>query len=89
MYQPFALKLLKHLDMKTSENFVRSNDKYFVSNFRHTRKYLETYLPWAIRNGQNAKFLMAVYWEEHWEDDLETLRQELNIEPPPIIASKS
>uniref|UniRef100_A0A8W8L9Q8 Uncharacterized protein n=1 Tax=Magallana gigas TaxID=29159 RepID=A0A8W8L9Q8_MAGGI len=56
---------------------------------RHTKKYLETYLPWAIRNGQNAKFLMAVYWEEHWEDDLETLRQELNIEPPPIIASKS
>lgn len=56
---------------------------------KHTRKYLETYLPWAIRNGQNAKFLMAVYWEEHWEDDLETLRQELNIEPPPIIASKS
>lgn len=76
--------------MKNLDHFLQGlNDKFFVSNFRHTKKYLETYLPWAIRNGQNAKFLMAVYWEEHWEDDLETLRQELNIEPPPIIASKS
>lgn len=56
---------------------------------KHTKKYLDTYLPWAIRNGQNAKFLMAVYWEEHWEDNLEEFRQQLNIEPPPITATNN
>lgn len=41
-------------------------------------------MPWAIRNGQNAKMLMCVYFEKHWERDLEELRDELNIEPPPV-----
>ncbi|KAK3088177.1 hypothetical protein FSP39_015709 [Pinctada imbricata] len=50
---------------------------------RHSQKYVSTYLPWAIRNGRNARFLMAVYWEKHWEDDLHQLRKNLNIEPLP------
>lgn len=51
----------------------------------HRQKYLSTYLPWAIRNGRNGKMLMCVYFEKHWERDLQELRDELNIEPPPEI----
>ncbi|XP_060073523.1 ubiquinone biosynthesis protein COQ4 homolog, mitochondrial-like [Ylistrum balloti] len=51
----------------------------------HQKLYLETYLSWAIRTGRNAKFLMAVYWEKEWEKDLDQLRTELNIEPPPVL----
>ncbi|KAL5013094.1 hypothetical protein ScPMuIL_011645 [Solemya velum] len=51
---------------------------------KDTSKYLRTYLPWAIRNGRQAKFLMGVYYEKHWEQDLDELRRDLNIEPPPI-----
>ncbi|XP_069119399.1 ubiquinone biosynthesis protein COQ4 homolog, mitochondrial-like isoform X2 [Argopecten irradians] len=51
----------------------------------HQKRHLETYLPWAIRTGRDAKFLMAVYWEKEWEKDLDQLRTELNIEPPPVL----
>ncbi|CAG2204964.1 COQ4 [Mytilus edulis] len=49
------------------------------------QQYLSTYLPWAIRCGTNSKFLMAVYWEKHWEQNLTDLRNELNIEPAPVL----
>ncbi|XP_063409180.1 ubiquinone biosynthesis protein COQ4 homolog, mitochondrial-like [Mytilus trossulus] len=49
------------------------------------QQYLSTYLPWAIRCGTNSKFLMAVYWEKHWEQNLTDLRKELNIEPAPVL----
>lgn len=50
---------------------------------KHMQKYLETYWSWAIKTGWNAKFLMAVYFEKHWERNLQELRDELNIPPPP------
>jgi len=39
--------------------------------------------PWAIKVGQDAKFLQNVYYEERWEQDIDDLREELRIEPPP------
>jgi len=39
--------------------------------------------PWAISVGQNSKFLLRVYFEKRWEQDIEDLRYELNIEPKP------
>ncbi|XP_050389541.1 ubiquinone biosynthesis protein COQ4 homolog, mitochondrial [Patella vulgata] len=55
----------------------------------HRQKYFTTYLPWAIKCGSSAKFLMAVYYEKHWEQDLQEFRRELNIiEPPPGIGRK-
>lgn len=45
--------------------------------------YLKTHLPWAIRVGINSKFLMNVYYEQRWEQDIDELRAELNIETPP------
>ncbi|KAL3871969.1 hypothetical protein ACJMK2_039941 [Sinanodonta woodiana] len=51
----------------------------------HRQRYVSTYLPWAIRCASNTKFLMAVYFEKHWEDDLIELRKELNIEPAPVF----
>lgn len=47
------------------------------------------YVPWAIRNARKglngAADLLCVYWEDHMERDLEELRAELGIEPPPTI----
>lgn len=47
--------------------------------FRQRLLYTSKYLPWAIKNGRNAKPLMSVYWEEHWTDDVNELRRKLNI----------
>ena len=40
-------------------------------------------MPWAIRCGMQAKFLMSVYFEKHFERNVSDLRKELNIEDPP------
>ncbi|KAK4023198.1 ubiquinone biosynthesis protein COQ4 homolog, mitochondrial [Daphnia magna] len=47
--------------------------------------YLNEYLPWAIRVGSNSTFLMNVYYERRWEQDIAELRDELKIETPPVI----
>ncbi|KAK4229953.1 putative ubiquinone biosynthesis protein coq-4 [Podospora fimiseda] len=43
------------------------------------------YLPWAIKNGLRAKEVINIYWEEQLERDVEDLRRELGIEPPPDL----
>ncbi|KAI4471312.1 ubiquinone biosynthesis protein [Holotrichia oblita] len=43
--------------------------------------YKKYYLPWAIRTGMEAKFLLNVYYEQRWEQPLVDLLQELNITP--------
>jgi ubiquinone biosynthesis protein COQ4 len=43
------------------------------------------YLPWAVRNGLRAKEVINVYWEERLETDVDELRRELGVEPPPDL----
>jgi len=50
----------------------------------HRQKYISIYLPWAIRSGYNSKMLANVYFEKHWEKDIDELRKELNLEPAPV-----
>ncbi|CAL4155353.1 unnamed protein product [Meganyctiphanes norvegica] len=52
---------------------------------KQRRKYIETYLPWALRVGANSKYLMNIYFERRWEQPLNELRDELGIEYPPEI----
>jgi ubiquinone biosynthesis protein Coq4 len=35
----------------------------------------------------NAKFLLNIYYEKRWEQDISDLRRELRIEPPPVLPS--
>ncbi|XP_004530790.1 ubiquinone biosynthesis protein COQ4 homolog, mitochondrial [Ceratitis capitata] len=46
---------------------------------KQRKEYTTHYLPWALKNGREMKPLMAVYWEERWEQNLDELRKELNI----------
>jgi len=50
------------------------------------------YMPWALRAGMQCKDLMTVYYEKHFEDDLDELRGRLRIltapPPPPHLAPK-
>eukprot|EP01117_Protostelium_nocturnum_P017399 TRINITY_DN7085_c1_g1_i1.p1 TRINITY_DN7085_c1_g1~~TRINITY_DN7085_c1_g1_i1.p1 ORF type:complete len:268 (+),score=106.84 TRINITY_DN7085_c1_g1_i1:136-939(+) len=39
------------------------------------------YIPWAIRSSRNSKNLMNVYYEHHFEKNLDEFRRELNFEP--------
>lgn len=48
---------------------------------KHRQLYLNHYLPWALRTGSNAKFLMNVYFEERWEQTMDEFYKEVNIVP--------
>ncbi|XP_028273815.1 ubiquinone biosynthesis protein COQ4 homolog, mitochondrial [Parambassis ranga] len=45
--------------------------------------------PWALQNGRQARCVLSIFYERRWEQNLEDLRQELNIEPPPVILRAS
>ncbi|NXF92515.1 COQ4 protein, partial [Eubucco bourcierii] len=40
-------------------------------------------VPWAIQSGLNASCILNVYYEQRWEQPVESLREEIGILPPP------
>lgn len=46
---------------------------------KQRHKYLNGYLDWAIECGKQSKFLLGVYYEKRWEQDIDELRKELKI----------
>lgn len=42
-------------------------------------EYVKRDLPWAIQCARQSKFLMSVYFEKRFEQDIDELREELNI----------
>ncbi|KAK0729727.1 coenzyme Q biosynthesis protein Coq4-domain-containing protein [Lasiosphaeris hirsuta] len=49
------------------------------------RRFVGTYLPWAVRNGLRAREVINVYWEEELETDVDELRRRLGVEAPPDL----
>ncbi|KAJ8978227.1 hypothetical protein NQ317_016378 [Molorchus minor] len=43
--------------------------------------YLRQYLPWAIKTGTSAEFLMNIYFEKRWEQPLSEFYTEVKIKP--------
>ncbi|XP_028394793.1 ubiquinone biosynthesis protein COQ4 homolog, mitochondrial-like [Dendronephthya gigantea] len=43
------------------------------------------YIPWAVYTGYRASFFMNLYVEKHFNEPLDSLRNKLNVIPPPII----
>ncbi|KAL4646523.1 hypothetical protein GN956_G10048 [Arapaima gigas] len=43
--------------------------------------------PWALRNGRRARCVLSVFYECRWEQSVDSLREELYIEPPPLSLS--
>ncbi|XP_026210920.1 ubiquinone biosynthesis protein COQ4 homolog, mitochondrial isoform X2 [Anabas testudineus] len=58
-------------------------------NARRLQKLFTSLGPWALRNGRQAHCVLSIFYERRWDQSLEDLRQELNIEPPPLILSAS
>ncbi|CAH2100095.1 unnamed protein product [Euphydryas editha] len=46
---------------------------------KHRQLYLKLYLPWAIRTGNNAKFMQGIYYEKRWEQNIVDFHKEMNI----------
>ena len=39
--------------------------------------------PWAIKTGTKARFILNVYYEQRWEQEISDLRKEMRIDPVP------
>ncbi|KAL1517429.1 hypothetical protein ABEB36_001194 [Hypothenemus hampei] len=48
---------------------------------KHRQLYMNYYLPWAIKSGKNAEFLLNIYFEDRWEQKLSDFYREVNIHP--------
>ena len=48
-------------------------------------KRYSVYRPWAIKVGTKSRFLLNVYYEQRWEQDIQDLRREMRIDPVPQI----
>lgn len=49
------------------------------------RRFVQTYLPWALRNGWRADEVINIYWEEELEADVDELRARVGVERPPDL----
>ncbi|XP_067012145.1 ubiquinone biosynthesis protein COQ4 homolog, mitochondrial isoform X2 [Anabrus simplex] len=54
---------------------------------KQRQKYVQYYLPWAIRTGTTGSFLMNVFFEQRWDQPVRELLRELNITPLEIPKS--
>lgn len=55
---------------------------YLRLKTQERERFRRIYLPWALKNGMQAKEVINVYWEEQLERDVGVLRAELGIEKP-------
>ena len=53
-------------------------------NAKQTRRF-KALRPWAVQVGLNARFLMGVYFERRWDQDLGDFRREMRIADQPLI----
>ncbi|KAI1905095.1 hypothetical protein AGOR_G00012400 [Albula goreensis] len=51
---------------------------------RRLQQLLTSLGPWALQSGQQARCVLSIYYERRWEQSLDSLREELGIEPPPL-----
>ncbi|KAH8149193.1 uncharacterized protein LAJ45_06732 [Morchella importuna] len=50
-------------------------------------RILNTYFPWAVRNGLLAREVINIYWEEELLTSVVALRERIGIEKPPDLRS--
>ncbi|SCV04779.1 LAMI_0H19020g1_1 [Lachancea mirantina] len=55
-----------------------------LSKVQKQRIY-DIYIPWALRAGLSSKPLINVYWEKILDRDVDELREDLEIRPPPDL----
>lgn len=87
-------QLANHLPINPSSfsNFLiyEGSGVILLSTFlRRLQKLLTVLGPWALQSGRQARCVLSVFYERRWEQSLEDLRRELNIQPAPVITSTS
>lgn len=53
---------------------------------KQRKLFYQHYFPWAVRDGMQCSDLMCVYYEWHFDEDLEDIRRILGIFPAPAVS---
>lgn len=48
---------------------------------KHRHKLITANLPWIVKQAKNARFLLALHWENYWEQDISQLQADNSIQP--------
>ncbi|KAI3696321.1 hypothetical protein L1987_79333 [Smallanthus sonchifolius] len=80
-----ALKVIEFEQMLLPMCFLSVIGGTARFNDRQRSLFYTHYFPWAVRAGMKSTDLMCVYYEKHFHEDLEVVRQRWGIVPAPSI----
>lgn len=63
--------------------YLTQKNKQSFPTRRKQTELLSVYVPWAVSCGLRAQFLMNVFFEKHFEEPIDLLREKLGIAAPP------
>ena len=85
-----ALKVIEFQQMYLPMCFMSVIGGTARFNSKQRALFFEHYFPWALRAGMNCTDLMCIYYERHFEEDLDVVRRKWGIIPAPSpIATKA
>ncbi|XP_021718380.1 ubiquinone biosynthesis protein COQ4 homolog, mitochondrial-like [Chenopodium quinoa] len=83
-----ALKVIEFQQMHLPMCFMSVIGGSARFNSKQRSLFFEHYLPWALRAGMNCTDLMCIYYERHFDEDLDVVRRKWGIIPAPPLAAK-
>lgn len=79
-----ALKVIEFQQMHLPMCFMSVIGGSARFNAKQRSLFFEHYFPWALRAGMNSTDLMCVYYERHFDEDLDEVRRKWGIIPAPL-----
>ncbi|KMT08914.1 hypothetical protein BVRB_6g136330 [Beta vulgaris subsp. vulgaris] len=84
-----ALKVIEFQQMHLPMCFMSVIGGSARFNSKQRSLFFEHYFPWALRAGLSSTDLMCIYYERHFDEDLDVVRRKWGIIPaPPVPATK-
>ncbi|KAL4195610.1 hypothetical protein AMTRI_Chr05g74160 [Amborella trichopoda] len=83
-----ALKVIEFEQMLLPMCFLSAIGGPSTMSSKQRDLFLRHYFPWAVGAGMRCTDLMCVYYEKHFDKDLEEVRGKLGIVPAPKPASR-
>lgn len=74
-----SLKVVEWANMKLPAAALSSTFGPLRLSAKRRRMWVEDWVPWALRQGEQGRTLNAVYWEKRWEQGIGELRRELGV----------
>jgi ubiquinone biosynthesis protein COQ4 len=79
--EELAVKWFESLHLRLPSSAIASLWGGLIISFSANLNLISNYLPHVISNSEKSKFLLGIYFEKRLEQDINKLREELNIIP--------